>query len=229
MAARPMFARILPLVLTLSLSGCNALNSSADSTIAEERVAQPDAVVVQEFALSPDAPQPGGAPAGATAGNDATQAAQRFSSSLASHLVAELRKIGLPAVAADAPLPPGGMVVTLEGSFVSVPAGDSAEPQIVSLANAWPDVVVDVQIYDTSEDDDRLFADMEIRISDTNPLLPGGEPTGEATKPPAGKGAISPAIQAKLDAAAPDGADAIAKQLTPFFVDQGWIAQPAGS
>ncbi len=225
MAARPMFARILPLVLTLSLSGCNALNSSADSTIAEERVAQPDAVVVQEFALSPDAPQP----SGATAGSDAAQAAQRFSSSLAAHLVTALRKMGLPAVAADAPLPPGGMVVTIEGRFVSVAGEDSAERAVVALAESWPDVVVDVQIYDTSEEDDRLFEDMEIRISDTNSLIPAGEPGGEPTKAGTSKSAISPAIQAKLDAAAVDGADAIAKQLTPFFVDQGWIAQPAGS
>jgi hypothetical protein len=222
-----MFARTLGLALTLGLPlvGCNAVDSGAEHTMEEQIVAQPDAIVVQEFALSPDAPQP----TGATAGDDAAKAGQRFSSSLAGHLVTAIRKMGLPAVSADAPLPPAGGVVTLEGRFVSVPAGDSAEPQIVSLANAWPDVVVDVQIYDTSQTDDRLYEDMEIRISDTNSLMPGGEPADEATEPPAGTSAISPAIQAKLDAAAVDGADAIARQLAPFFADQGWIAHPAGS
>ncbi len=41
--------------------------------------------------------------------------------------------------------------------------------------------------------------------------------------------AISPALQAKLDAAAADGAAQIARQLAPFFADQGWIAPQAGS
>lgn len=78
MAAELMYARTRALALTLglSLSGCNAVDSGADHTMAEQIAAQPDAIVVQEFALSPDAPQP----SAATTGNDAAQAAQRFSS-----------------------------------------------------------------------------------------------------------------------------------------------------
>ncbi len=87
-------------------------------------------------------------------------------------------------------------------------------------------MTVDVQIYDTSEEDDRLFEDMEFRISEANPLLVPGTPPGEPTVAPARQSAISPAVQVKLDAAAKDGADTIAKQLAPFFADQGWIASP---
>ena len=142
--------------------------------------------------------------------------------------------MGLPAVSADAPLPSTDDVMSLEGTFVSVPGEDSVEPAIVSLANSWPDVVVDVQIYDTSESGDRLLEEMEFRISEANPLLPPGEPAGEPTEPQRDRGStapatVAPAVQAKLDAAARDGADTIAEQLRPFFADRGWIAQPPGS
>ena len=219
----------LPVTAVLSLTGCNTVNSAADSTIAEQSMARPAAIVVQPFAISPDAP----APTGSASGDDAGQAASRFSESLAAHLVAAIRQMGLPAIGADAPLPPGGSVMTLEGTFVSVPGGDSAEPAIVSLANSWPDVVVDVEIYDTSDAGDRLLEDMEFRLTETDPLMPAGEPAGEPTEPQgsgaAGQTAISPATQAKLDAAARDGADQIATQLRPFFAERGWIAAPAGS
>jgi hypothetical protein len=216
-------AWLLAPALALALCGCNALNSSADNTIAEQRSAPPAAIVVQPFALSPeDAP-----PDSAAAGSTADKAGARFRQSLASHLVAAIAAMGLPAQGPDAALPPAGSVITLEGSFVSVPGGDSADPAIVSLADAWPDVVVDVQIYDTSETGDRLYEDMEVRISDTNPLVPKAEGGGEPTMPATGKTEISPALEAKLDAAAVDGAAAIAKQLAPFFADQGWIA-PSG-
>lgn len=234
MAARSTFRALgLPLMAALSLLGCNTVDSTAEATMAEQRLARPAAIVVQEFAISPDAAQPPAVPAGSASGNDAEQAAQKFSESLAAHLVSAIRAMGLPAVSADDQLPASGNVMTLEGTFVSVPGGDSAEPPIVSLADSWPDVVVDVEIYDTSDVGDRLVEDMEFRISESNPLIPGGEPAGEPTEPHAGgtpaQPAISPAIQAKLDAAAADGAAAIAKQLQPFFTDQGWIARPAGS
>jgi hypothetical protein len=238
MAARSTFRALgltfgLPVTAVLSLLGCNTVDSAADSTMAEQRMARPAAIVVQPFALSPDAAAPPGGAAGSASGDDAEEATQKFSEQLAAHLVTALRDMGLPAVGADAPLPSSRNVMSLEGTFVSVPGGDSAEPAIVSLANSWPDVVVDIEIYDTSDAGDRLLEDMEFRLTDANPLIPAGEPAGEPTEPQvggaAGQAAISPAVQAKLDAAARDGADAIAKQLRPFFADRGWIAQPPGS
>jgi len=237
MAARSTFHALgltlgLPVTAALSLLGCNTVDSAAEATMAEQRMARPAAIVVQPFAISPDAAAPAGGAGGSTTGDDAEQAAQRFREALAAHLVSAIRDMGLPAVGVNAPLPPAGSVMTLEGRFVSVPGGDSAEPAIVSLANSWPDVVVDVEIYDTSDAGDRLLEDMEFRLSEANPLIPPGEPAGEPTGPQ-GAGAagqtISPAIQAKLDAAARDGADAIARQLRPFFADRGWIARRAGS
>jgi hypothetical protein len=219
----------LSVTAALSLLGCNTVNSAADSTIAEQQMTRPAAIVVQPFAISPDTAAPPAGAAGSTSGDGAAQAAQTFREALAAHLVSAIREMGLPAVGADAPLPPAGNVMTLEGTFVSVPGGDSAEPAIVSLANSWPDVVVDVEIYDTSDAGDRLLDDMEFRLTEANPLLPGSEPRGEPTEPQGAGSAISPAMEAKLAAAARDGADSIAKQLRPFFADRGWIAPAAGS
>jgi hypothetical protein len=237
MAARSTFRALgltlgPPVMAALSLLGCNTVDSTAEATMAEQRMARPAAIVVQHFAISPDAAAPASGASGS--GDNADQAAQRFREALAAHLVTAIRAMGLPAVGVDAPLPSSGSVMTLEGTFVSVPGGDSAEPAIVSLANSWPDVVVDVEIYDSSDAGDRLIEDMEFRISETNPLIPAGEPAGEPTEPQGAGGtatqaAVSPAMQAKLDAAARDGADATAKQLRPFFEDHGWIAPAAGS
>jgi len=224
-APRRALLLLLPTALSLSLGACNTVDSTSEATIAEQRMARPAAIVVQPFAIAPDAPVPAGSAGTGTAADDAAQATQKFRDDLAAHLVSAIGDMGLPAVRADAPLPAAGRVMTLEGRFVSVPAGDSAEPAIVRLADSWPDVVVDLEIYDTSDAGDRLLEDMEFRISRTNPLIPAGEPSGVSTEPRA-QAAISPATQAKLDAAAKDGADAIARQLRPFFAEHGWIADP---
>ena len=223
---------LAPAAAALLLLGCNTVDSAADSTIAEQRTARPAVIIVQPFAISPDAAAtPPAAPAAASGSGsteDADQAAQRFRAALAANLVSAINAMGLNAVSADAPLPPGGGAVTIEGAFVSVPGGDSAEPPIVSLANAWPDVVVDVEIYETSDAGDRMVEDMELRISETNPLIPPGETGGEPTEPETGQTTIPPEVQAKLDAAARDGASRIAGQLKEFFEDQGWIAPAQG-
>ncbi len=227
MAARSTFRAfaqtLAPLAAALALTGCNTVDATSEATIAEERMAPPAAIVVQPFAISPDAPVPPAAGAASASGADAAQVTQKFRETLAANLVSALRAMGLPAVQPDAPLPAGGSVMTLEGRFVSVPAGDSADPAIVRLAESWPDVVVDLEIYDTSDAGDRLVEDMEFRISEANPLIPRGEPAGAPTEPPVAQAAISPAIQAKLDAAARDGAAVIAEQLRPVFAEHGWI------
>jgi hypothetical protein len=223
-------SRAFAATLTLLVTGCISVDSEADRSMAEQRMARPAAIVVQNFALSPDAPDP--APAGGAASGSATGAiapTQLFQDALATNLVDEIRRMGLPAIRPDTPLPSSGNVVTMEGRFVSVPGGDSAESTLVSFAEAWPDVVLDVEIYDTTETDDRLVEDFEFRLTDTNALIPAPPPGTGSTEPSSGQPAISPAVQAKLDAAARDGARKIALQLQPFFADQGWIARPAAS
>jgi hypothetical protein len=223
-------SRAFAATLTLLVTGCISVDSEADRSMAEQRMARPAAIVVQNFALSPDAPDP--APASGAASGSATGAiapTQLFQDALATNLVDEIRRMGLPAIRPDTPLPSSGNVVTMEGRFVSVPGGDSAESTLVSFAEAWPDVVLDVEIYDTTETDDRLVEDFEFRLTDTNALIPAPPPGTGSTEPSSGQSAISPAVQAKLDAAARDGARKIALQLQPFFAGQGWIARPAAS
>lgn len=236
MVAKPMTTRTFAALAALALAaGCVGVDSEAEDTIAEQRVALPVAIVVQDFAISPDGPvaATGATPEAASGSSDAGQAAQRFSESLTANLIAQIRKMGLPAIDSDAPLPSTGGVISLEGQFVSVPGGDSVEPAIVTLAQRWPEAVVGIDIYDTSDSGDRLVEDLEFRVGDSNPLIPrgaaGSEPTAPAASEADGQAVITPAIQAKLDAASQDVAQAIARQLEPIFADQGWIARPASS
>jgi hypothetical protein len=220
-------AFVIPALMATLLSGCNTLNESAEHTMAEQRLAPPAAIVVHEFTISDQSA--GGKNAVAS---DAEGAARAFQESLASHLVTAIRAMGLPAALPSAPLPPVGNVVTLEGSFVAVPAEDSADSAIVRLAQAWPGVVVEVQIYDTTETRDRLLEDREFQISETSSMSLDATAAGPTVPASKGQGAgapISQAVQAKLDAAARDGGQAIAKQLQPFFADQGWLAHAPGS
>jgi len=228
MAARLPFACFSAsgLLAALALAGCNTLDASADHTMAEQRLAPPAAIVVHTFAIAPQAA------VSSSSSGDADQAARAFRDSLAAQLITQIQAMGLPAQNPDAALPPAGNVVTLEGRFVSIPAADSAEPEIVRLAHAWPDVVVDVEIYDTTETSDRLVEDFEFQISETSALVPAattGGPTIPAAKSDSAAASISPAVQTKLDAAARDGGHAIAKKLEPFFADQGWLTPAPGS
>jgi hypothetical protein len=53
------FALALALAPGLALVGCNTVDDTAEATMARQEVARPAAIVVQEFAISPDAPMPG--------------------------------------------------------------------------------------------------------------------------------------------------------------------------
>ena len=130
MAGRYMFAHARPFrapaalaALAWTLAGC--LDSSADHTIAEQRLARPAAIVVQDFVVSPGTSEPSSKAAESgdkkPAPGSAAEAERKFSDDVTANVVAAIREMDLPAVRATEALPATGSIVTLESSFVSVP------------------------------------------------------------------------------------------------------------
>lgn len=212
------------------LWGCTGVDSAADRQIAEQRMPRPAAIVVHDFAVSPDEVEAGRPFSSArlvedTARTEAEKAVgHAFADAFADALVEEIRKLGLPAERADAPNLPSGDVVTIEGRFISL-AGDPSAPGIVGFAGGRPDVLADVQLYGSNTSGERLSEDIEVSLSEGDHALPAAilpDPTITAGQV-ATAGSPSPELKAKLATSAKEAAATVAAQLEPYFAGQGWI------
>jgi hypothetical protein len=221
-------------VAALALCGCTSVDTAAERQIAEQRLPRPAMIVVNDFAVSPDEVQPGQPWSGArllqdTARTEAEKAVgHAFADEFTTALIAEIRKLGLPAAPADAPNLPTGSVVTIQGQFISL-AGDPSQPGIVGFSGDWPDVLADVQLVGNDASGERLSEAIEVSLSDhalPAAILP--DPTITAGQASTAQGAISPEWQARIATAAKQAAATVAEQLEPYFADQGWVA-PAPS
>jgi len=230
-----MLPRLLACLAVLAPWGCTSVDTAAERQIAEQRLPRPAMIVVHDFAVSPDEVQAGRPMAGArlvedTARTEAEQAVgHAFADEFADALVAEIRRLGLPAARANAPDLPSGDVATIDGRFISL-AGDPSAPGIVGFAGGWPDVIADVQLYGTNTSGERLSEDIEVSLSAGDHALPAAllpDPTitaGQAATAPA----LSPELRARLANAAKQAAGTVAGELQPYFAGQGWIPRAQG-
>jgi hypothetical protein len=215
----------------LMLAGCTSVDSAADRQIAEQRMPRPAVIVVHDFAVAPEEVQPGGYSSVARLVQDTGRTEREkavghaFAEEFTTALIAEIRKLGLPAERADAPSLPSGNVVTIEGQFISL-AGDPTQPGIVGFSGDWPDVVADVQLFGTNSRGEELSEDLEVSVSQGGESYPAAllpDPTitvGQVVTTPG----ISPQARAKLRTSAREAAGAVAGHLKPYFAEQGWIA-----
>jgi len=221
-------------VVPLLLLGCVGVNSAADREIAAETMPRPSVILVSDFAVTPEEMSQARFASGRLV-QDTTKApteqavGHRFARAFTAGLIEEIRKMGLPAEPAGAPLPPGGAVLSIEGQFVSIASDNPTAPGIIGFAADWANVVADIQIYSTSKAGDRLNEDLEFDLADANQppehmpaaVLARLRREADDTGHPGGR--LTPAIEAELDTVATATASAAAKQLETFFADQGWI------
>jgi hypothetical protein len=213
------------------LGGCTSVESAADRQIAEQRLPRPVAIVVHDFAVAPEEVDPGRLRAGSRLVQDTGRTEREravghaFADEFTIALIEEIRKLGLPAQRADAANLPSGGVVTIEGRFISL-AGDPSQPGIVGFSGGRPEVVADVQLFGTSSRGEELSEDIEVSVSQGGESYPAAllpDPTitaGEVVTTPG----ISPQARAKLQSSAREAAGTVARQLKPYFAEQGWIA-----
>jgi Domain of unknown function (DUF4410) len=214
--------------------GCVSVNGEADQEIAAERMPRPAVILVSDFAVAPEEVDPtrfSGTRLIRDNSPTATERAvgHRFAGTFATTLVDEIRKMGLPAERAGAPLAPGGPILSVEGQFISLASGGPTAPGVIGFTADWANVVADIEIYDRSKAGDRLSEDLEFDLADAN-QPPERMPSGVLTKlheQSTGLGSpeigLPPETAAGLDAAAAATARVAAKQLATYFADQGWI------
>lgn len=215
--------------------GCQNVNSEADKEIAAETMRRPAVILVSDFAIAPEEVNRTrfhGTRLIRDTQRTATERAvgHRFASAFAANLVEQIRKLGLPAERAGAPLAPAGPILSVEGQFISLESEDPTAPGVVGFTADWANVVADMQIYSTSDAGDRLFEDLQFDLAEAN-QPPARMPAGalsslheEAAQSGSQVVALPPTTAAELDAAAAATASVAARHLATFFADQGWIA-----
>ena len=222
-------------LLPLLVLGCTHVDTEAKSQMAAQSMPRPAVILVSDFAITPEEVIPGFSGPRLTRPSPRTAmertVGHRFASAFAAGLVEEIRKMGLPAEPAGAPLAPGGgNIVSIEGQFVSLVSPDVSEPGTVGFTADLANTVADMQIYSMSKAGDRLSEDLEFDLANANQPpehMPAGVLKRLRDKPgPSGgaEGGLPAATAAELDLAARAAASAAAGQLASFFADQRWIA-----
>ncbi len=216
-------------VLPWLLLGCPSVNQEAERQIAAQTLPRPAVIVVSDFAIAPEEVIPGWNGPRLTKGTSRTAmeraVGHRFASAFATGLVEEIRKMGLAAEPAGAPLAPGGgNIVSIEGQFISLASEDVSAPGIVGFTADLANVVADIQIFSTSKAGDRLSEDLEFDLADANQppeRMPAGVLARLRAEPDVA--GLPAATAAELDLTAKATASAAASQLRTFFADQRWI------
>ncbi len=220
--------------ILLLVAGCQNADTAADQAIRSQITPMPTAILVSDFAITPEevtVGHRGSAKLIADNSRTATERAvgHRFASAFAASLVEEIRRMGLPAERAGASLPAGPDITSIEGQFISLASDDLSAPGIVGFSADWPNVVADIEIYSMTAAGDRLSEEVEFNLADAN-LPPERLPAGVLARLPGGtRDGLPAATETELDLTAKATASAAARQLATFFADQGWIARAAPS
>jgi hypothetical protein len=226
--------------ISLLVASCQHVDTAADQQIRSQITARPTAILVSDFAITPEEVIPGrlgSAKLIKDSSRTATERAvgHRFASAFAASLVEEIRRMGLPAEPPAALLPAGGNTASIEGQFISLASEDLSAPGILGFTADWPNVIADIEIYTMTTAGDRLSEEVQFNLAEAK-LPPERLPAGVLARLPRGsdqtgsaEGKLPAASEAELDLTAKATASAAARQLAPFFADQGWIARATPS
>lgn len=158
------------------------------------------------------------------------QVAQQVTQVLAQKLVKRIQDLGLPAELASAAAPAGGSTLSIEGQILSIDEGNPTRRMIIGLGAGSSEVRTLVQVYATTSDGRRLVEDFYTTVkSSRKPGMAETMGAGAAAGRVAESAAVSVGVTAltahsqTVEGDAEAAAKAIAKQLSSFFFQQGWI------
>ena len=231
-------SRVLYLVLALVvIAGCAQTTVTSRDPYAGERIARPNRIIVHNFASSPADIPPGSAVAGQYAQHSTPQTSKeielgrQLGAQVAKELVADIQKMGLPAVqAAGQPAPQVGDLVFM-GYFESVDQGSAAKRIVLGFGSGAADLHTAVEGYLMTDKGLRRLGSGSIDAGTGKapgvavPLVvaaASGNPIGLIVSSAAkAEGEISG--RTTIEGAAKRTADEIADQLKGPFQRQGWI------
>ncbi len=223
------------------LAACTSTQSQVETT--SEMLPQPQVVIVDTFATSPDEVQLNEglsteveqaieARRGTSRSEQELQVGHQVADALADKLVVEIRDLGLQAERGNT-VPPGQSGLLIKGQFVSIDEGNRTERLIVGLGAGRSDVRVHTQVYQVTPSGRQLVDQIEVDAK--SGLTPGmaetmgvGGLTGHllvSTVASGGLHVVSESVGANVVADSDRAAKGIAKQLSALFAQEGWITR----
>jgi hypothetical protein len=227
--------------LSLLLASACARTSVQDVRVMASGLPRPSVVLVHQFAASGGVVAlSGGLLSRAMEAVESTpeaqqreQVAQQVTQVLAQKLVKRIQDLGLPAELASAAAPAGSSTLSIEGQILSIDEGNPTRRMIIGLGAGSSEVRTLVQVYATTSGGRRLVEDFYTTVkSSRKPGMVETMGAGAAAGRVAESAAVSVGVTAltahsqTVEGDAEAAAKAIAKQLSSFFFQQGWI--PAG-
>ena len=147
------------------------------------------------------------------------------------HLVKEIDRLGIPAVAASAATPVTGPSLALEGHFLSIDEGNRMRRMVVGFGAGASEVRTCVQVYEITPEGRRLedfyTTVKSVRKPGMGPMVGvGAAGRVVASAVVSGSVGLATAHGQTVEADAQHTAAAIAQERKKFFAEQSWIASP---
>jgi Domain of unknown function (DUF4410) len=230
-------SRAGPWLLALVLAaGCSSTEVTERQRYEGAQLARPDRIIVHDFTANPAEVPPESAFAAKLAGAatptpQQAELGRKLGTQIAQELVAELRAMGLPAVAAAGQPAPQVDDIVLRGYFVSVEEGSARERVLVGFGRGAAELRTAVEGFQMTAEGLRPLGRGEVRSG-------GGELPGvvlplavvAATANPIGLvvgGAVKLTGEATgsdtIEGSAKRTAEEIAAQIKTTAEEQGWI------
>jgi hypothetical protein len=219
------------------LSGCTSVQLQEQYS---GRLQRPDQIVVLDFAVDADEVQlDDGLAAKAFRSSDLEvvdekrrEISKKVARVFAKKLVAEIQKMGLPAVhETDSPVAGAQENLVVRGSFVSIDQGDSVKRVTIGLGAGASEVVIQVEVVDWMPEGERVVD--RFRVTAKSAKNPGAAETMGAgaiaghllvsTAVTAGVQTASESFGTSVEADTSRAAEHTATMMKKFFIRQGWI------
>ncbi len=226
---------LIPLLL---LAGCASSDVTARrSSMGDEQFARPGRIIVHSFAATPGDIPADAAIAGQYDRRDTPQSAQevavgrRLGDQVATRLVDEILKMGLPAERAGSGPPPQLGDLIIKGEFVSIDEGSRLKRMLIGFGAGAAELKTFVEGYQITADGLRPLGSVEIKAAGgkmPGMLVPvvGGAVAGEAGRSAVISGSMNVVQELgpeSIEGAAKRTAKEIGKVLSEAFKKRGWI------
>ena len=230
-------SRAAPLLFALVvLAGCASTTVTSQQPYTGEKLARPDRILVYDFTATPAEAPTDSAVTAQAAGNvpqtaEDIEVGRKLGAAVAKELVADLRRMGLPAVeAAGQPAPQPGDIV-IKGQFVSIVEGSAGRRVLLGFGSGAAELRTVVEGYQMTPQGLRRLGSAETDAE-------GGKTPGmvaplavfAATSNPLGLivvGAVKLHEErtgsSKVEGEAKRSADEIAARLKVAAEKQGWV------
>ncbi|WP_162559982.1 DUF4410 domain-containing protein [Methylotetracoccus oryzae] len=219
------------------LAGCAGSSVTSHQNYASSKRPRPDHILVYDFGATPDDVDAGSSLQGKVTSHDTPQtseqvaAGRKLGAEVAEELVAEIRRMGLPAArGTGGPKPVVGDLV-IKGYFLSVDQGSAEKRVLVGFGKGAAELKAAVEGYEVTPTGLRLLSRSATDSSGgKKPGLLVGAATLAATGNPVGlivSGASKAMGEAKgsetIDGQAKKTADDLAEAMKEEFRKLGWI------